>query len=132
MSSALSMRIDRYGGVRKKSNDSVAATAATAPARAPADDRRDHDDEHEDQREVRVVDLGRGTGRARSATAIAPSPPSAMPISRFPVVRSPLAIAVTLAQSAVIMFGLSAHVACRPAPGRVVCVLRDRAVARSR
>ena len=56
-SSALSIRIDEYGRVRKKSNDIVAMTAATRRGRPVTDDRGEHDHEHEDQRQVRVVDV---------------------------------------------------------------------------
>ncbi len=56
-SSALSIRTERYGVVRKKSNASVDVTAATRARGAATDDRDDHDDEHQDEREVGVVDL---------------------------------------------------------------------------
>jgi len=76
MSSALSIRTDRYGRVRKKSKENVAVTASDRARGASSDDRREHHDDDKDQREVRVVDLAPQGTRA-TPIAIDPMPPTA-------------------------------------------------------
>jgi hypothetical protein len=83
MSSALSIRIDTNGRVKKKSNDSVAVTAAAAPAgRPPRIAAHATTNTRINARFALSMSLRNGT--STTETAIEPSPPTATPASLCP------------------------------------------------